>query len=53
MGNYKIFIQDDDGNYSICIRKLEDGLLARFDCIYAAEMYAKSVGLKSGFIIKK
>ena len=52
-GNYKIFIQDDNGNYAVCIRMVENGLIARFDCIYSAEMYAKSIGLKSGFIVKK
>ena len=46
-------IQDEHGDYTICIRRMDTGLLARFDCIYAAEQYAKLVGLKSGFIIKK
>ena len=53
-GNYKIMIQDDNGDYAICVRRVEqDRYIARFDCIYAAEQYAKRVGLKSGYIIKK
>jgi len=52
-GNYKIFIQDETNNYAVCVRRTDNGLLARFDCAYSAEMYAKSIGLKSGFIVKK
>ena len=52
-GNYKIFVQDEENKYAICVRMVENGLIARFDCVYAAEQYAKSIGLKSGFIVKK
>ena len=52
-GNYKIFIKDENDNCAVCIRRVDSGLLARFDCIYSAEVYARAVGLKSGYIIKK
>ena len=52
-GNYKIMIQDDDGFYSICVNKADSHMAATFDCVYAAEQYAKRIGLKSGYIIKK
>jgi hypothetical protein len=52
-GNYKIMIQDDDGNYSICVRMPENGMIARFDCVYAADKYAKEHGVVSGYIVKK
>lgn len=52
-GDHKIMIQDDAGSYSVCICRTDDRLPARFDCVYAAEQYAKSIGLRSGYIIKK
>ena len=52
-GNYKIMIQDDTGSYNVCIRRTDNNMLARFDCVYAAEQYAKLIGLKSGYVIKK
>ena len=51
-GNWKIFIQDDVGKYTIAVRRADNNLLARFDCAYAAEQYAKYLGLKD-FIVKK
>lgn len=52
-GNYKIMVQNEDGLYDVCIRRTNNNMVARFDCIYAAEQYAKRIGLKSGYIIKK
>ena len=52
-GNYKIMVQNEDGHYSVCIYNADDNSAAGFDCVYAAEQYAKLVGLKSGYIIKK
>jgi hypothetical protein len=52
-GNYKIFIQDENDEYSICVRMPENGMIARFDCVYAADQYAKKQDIKSGYIIKK
>ena len=52
-GNYKIMIQNDDGFYDVCIRRTDNNMAARFDCAYAAEQYAKRIGLKSGYVIKK
>lgn len=52
-GAYKIMVQDDAGHYSVCIYNADANSSAGFDCVYAAEQYAKLVGLKSGYIIKK
>jgi len=52
-GNYKIMIQDDEGKYNICVRMPENGMIARFDCVYAADKYAKEHGIQSGYIVKK
>ena len=52
-GNYKIMVQNEDGLYDVCVRSADDNTVARFDCVYAAEQYAKRIGLKSGYIIKK
>lgn len=52
-GNYKIMVQNEDGLYDVCIRRTDDNTVARFDCVYATEQYAKRIGLKSGYIIKK
>ena len=52
-GNYKIMIKNDEGFYDIGIRRTDNDMAATFDCIYAAEQYAKRIGLKSGYIIKK
>lgn len=53
LGNYKIFVEDEEGNYTICVRMPENGMIARFDCVYSAEKYAHEHGLVSGFIVKK
>ena len=52
-GNYKIMVQNEDGLYDVCVRRTNNNAVARFDCVYAAEQYAKQIGLKSGYIIKK
>lgn len=52
MGNYKIFIKDENDKYEIAIRRKDTNLLARFDCQYAAEQYAKMLGLKD-YVVKK
>lgn len=52
-GNYKIFISDENKNYSICIRDKDSNLIARFNTLEEAQSYAKEIGLLSGFIIKK
>ena len=52
MGNYKIFIKDEQEKYAIAIRRTDTNLLARFDCQYAADQYAKRLGLKD-YIVKK
>ena len=52
-GNYKIMVQNEGGLYDVCIRRTDNNMVARFDCVYAAEQYAKRIGLKSGYIIKK
>ena len=52
-GNYKIMVQNEDGFYDVCIRRTDNNTVARFDCVYAAEQYAKRIDLKSGYIIKK
>jgi len=52
-GNYKIFVKDENDNFAICVRMPENGMIARFDCVYAADQYAKSHGIKSGYIVKK
>ena len=52
-GNYKIMVQNDDGLYNVCIRRTDNNTVAGFDCVYAAELYAELVDLKSGYIIKK
>ena len=52
-GNYKIMIQNDDGFYDVCIRRTDNNMAATVDCVYAAEQYAKRIGLKSGYVIKK
>ena len=52
-GNYKIMVQNEDGLYDVCVRRTDDDMVARFDCVYTAEQYAKLIGLKSGYIIKK
>lgn len=52
-GNYKIFVKDDKDDYAICVRMPENGMIARFDCEYAARKYAKEHDIKSGFVVKK
>ena len=52
-GNYKIMVQNEDGLYDVCVRRTDNNTVARFECVYAAEQYAKRIGLKSGYIIKK
>ena len=52
-GNYKIMVQNEDGLYDVCVRRTDNNTVARFDCVYEAEQYAKRIGLKSGYIIKK
>ena len=52
-GNYKIMVQNEDGLYDVCIRMADNNTAAKFDCAYTAEQYAKQIGLKSGYIIKK
>lgn len=47
---YKIYVADENDKFNIVIK--ENGVEKTFDCVYAAERYAKSVGLKSGFVIK-
>jgi len=51
MDAYYIFICDEEGKYTVPIA--EKGQVKCFDCIYAAELYAKQVGLKSGYIIRR
>jgi len=51
-GNWKIFIKDETDKYAVAIRRTDNNLLARFDCAYAAEKYAKELGLKD-FVVKK
>ena len=52
-GNYKIMVQNEDGLYDVCVHRTDNNTVAKFDCVYAAEQYAKRIGLKSGYIIKK
>ena len=46
-------IQNDDWFYDVCVCRTDNNMVARFDCVYAAEQYTKRIGLKSGYIIKK
>ena len=52
-GNYKIMVQNEDGLYDVCVRRTDNNTVAKFDCVNAAEQYAKRIDLKSGYIIKK
>lgn len=47
---FHIYVQDEENIYSVVLSDASGWL--EFDCVYAAEQYAKSVGLKKGYIIK-
>lgn len=50
MKSYYIYVTDEENKYKVPIA--EKGQVKCFSCVYEAEMYAKRVGLKSGYIIK-
>ena len=47
---YRIYIEDEDGKMTVALT--EKGIVKTFDCVYAAEVYAKQIGLKSRYQIR-
>ena len=49
MESYNIYLANEENAYTVPLT--ENGKVKSFDCAYAAEVYAKSVGLKNGYKI--
>lgn len=49
---YKIYIADENGEHTIEVKPTNQDKKEGFDCVFAAEEYAKAIGLKEGYEVR-